>query len=533
MKYLKNKKILFWIIIFLITSFTRLFKLAEYPVSLNVDEVSIGYDAFSILKTGRDHYGNFLPITFRSIGDYKNGVYIYMVTISQAFFGINEFSVRFPSAFFGILFVFVAFIFAQQIFIDKKIPYILVSLISISPWHIRFSRGAYEANVALTILFFSIFLFLKKIEQKKSPFVPILLMIFSAYTYHSEKIIVPVLLCFLFIFYIHKIIFSKKQLIWQLIIILIFSIPLTLNLLGKNQSRNNSVLANKDPEIIAISNESNNFNSFDNQYMMFYSSVRRYFQYLDPSFLFIKGLDLTQHVNLNQGPFYLIEFPFFIFGFSFLIIKNKKLFKQKSFFYFFCLLIVVSIVPAAITLNDYHLIRSYTLIFPFLCLIAIGITRLIKKTSIIVIVLFLYFLSFVSFSDYYLVHFTKQRDEWIFYPSKDLALTVIENLNKYDQIIVDPAFGKLGPYTQGIPDIYILFYGKIPPNVLWQKETNELNKISYRHIEWFSDKKFKKTLLIGSPWSLPQKDIKNESIKKIILYNNGSPAYLVVDTNNE
>lgn len=533
MPLLKNKKILFLTAIFLITSITRLFKLADYPVSLNVDEVSIGYDAFSILNTGRDHYGKAFPLIFESIGDYKNGVYIYMVTASEAIFGVNELAVRLPSAIFGIIFVFVVFYLSKRLFTNTRIPYILALLTSISPWHIRLSRGGYEANVALTLLFLGIFLFLRNIDKKKNLILPVILMISSAYTYHSEKILVPIILVFLFVIYYKEIVSNTKKLWLQLFVIFLFSIPMIFSVFGKNQDRNSTVLANKDPEIIVISKDSKNFSNFDNKYLMIYSSLRRYFQYLDPSFLFIRGLEFTQHTNLNQGVFYLIEIPFFVFGFVIFLIKKNKLFKQKKYFYLFSLLTVISVIPAAITLNDYHLIRTYTLLFSYLCFIALGIDFIIKKPFPFLILLSFYLLSFISFWDYYLVHFTKQRDEWLFYPSKAVAQTVLQNLSQYEQIIVDPHFGKQGPYTQGIPDIYVLFYGQINPHLLWQSSPSDISKITYRHIEWNLDKDLKNTLLIGSPWSLPSKDIQEKFIKKVLLFNDGSRAYLVVDTNNE
>jgi len=60
--------------------------------------VAFGYNAYSVLKTGRDEYGRFLPLTFESVGDFKNPFPIYSMIPSIAIFGLNEFSVRFPTA---------------------------------------------------------------------------------------------------------------------------------------------------------------------------------------------------------------------------------------------------------------------------------------------------------------------------------------------------------------------------------------------------------------------------------------------------
>ena len=98
---MKNKQtVLILVIITLIAAFLRFYKLAENPPALNIDEVSYAYDAYSILKTGRDQYGNFMPLSFRSVGDFKNPVLIYMMVPAIAVLDLNEFATRASTAFF-------------------------------------------------------------------------------------------------------------------------------------------------------------------------------------------------------------------------------------------------------------------------------------------------------------------------------------------------------------------------------------------------------------------------------------------------
>src|SRR3989344_5188900 len=98
------------ILIILLAAFLRFYNLSKTPPSLYWDEASLGYNAYSILKTARDEHGQFLPITnFAAFGDYKPPGYIYLTVPSIAIFGVNEFAIRFPSAFFGTLTVLLAF----------------------------------------------------------------------------------------------------------------------------------------------------------------------------------------------------------------------------------------------------------------------------------------------------------------------------------------------------------------------------------------------------------------------------------------
>ena len=97
--------------------FLRVVYLNINPPGLTVDEVSIGYNAYSILKTGRDEYGTFLPFDFKSLGDYKPPLYIYLTAFSEAVFGLNEFAVRFPAALLGTISIIFIYYFLQILFL--------------------------------------------------------------------------------------------------------------------------------------------------------------------------------------------------------------------------------------------------------------------------------------------------------------------------------------------------------------------------------------------------------------------------------
>ena len=105
------------IAIILLAAILRFYKLAEVPPSLYWDEASLGYNAYSILKTGHDEHGVFLPITnFAAFGDYKPPGYVYMTVPSIALLGLSELAVRFPSALFGTLTVFLTYLIAKKLF---------------------------------------------------------------------------------------------------------------------------------------------------------------------------------------------------------------------------------------------------------------------------------------------------------------------------------------------------------------------------------------------------------------------------------
>ena len=70
-------------ILIVIAGFLRIYKIATVPPGLNQDETAIGYNAYSILVTGRDEWGEKYPLYFKSFGDYKLPIYIYYIPICK------------------------------------------------------------------------------------------------------------------------------------------------------------------------------------------------------------------------------------------------------------------------------------------------------------------------------------------------------------------------------------------------------------------------------------------------------------------
>ena len=148
------------IIIILIAGFLRLYKLGSYP-AFNADEAALGYNAYSLIKTGMDEHGNKWPIHFQSFNDYKPGGYVYIILPFIKIFGLNEWSVRIPSAILGIATVYVLYLLVKILIEDRRVALMASMFLAISPWHIHFSRGGWEVNVATFFIITGVYLFLK------------------------------------------------------------------------------------------------------------------------------------------------------------------------------------------------------------------------------------------------------------------------------------------------------------------------------------------------------------------------------------
>ena len=83
-------RFLLLLLIVLAALLLRLWALDRVPPALWQDEVAHGYNAYSLLHTGRDEYNMAWPLFFRSYGTYKWPIYIYATAPSVAIFGLTR-----------------------------------------------------------------------------------------------------------------------------------------------------------------------------------------------------------------------------------------------------------------------------------------------------------------------------------------------------------------------------------------------------------------------------------------------------------
>src|SRR3989344_2456512 len=120
------------IIIVVLAAGLRLVALDQFPSGFNADEAAIGYNAYSLLQTGKDEYGTSWPLVFKSFGDYKPGMYFYFVIPFVATLGLNEWAVRLPSALLGIGTVVLIYFLAIEIFKDRSVGILAALFLAIS-----------------------------------------------------------------------------------------------------------------------------------------------------------------------------------------------------------------------------------------------------------------------------------------------------------------------------------------------------------------------------------------------------------------
>ncbi|MCL4530429.1 MAG: glycosyltransferase family 39 protein, partial [Chloroflexi bacterium] len=224
----------------ILAAFLRFYQLGTVPVSPDWDEVALGYNAYSILKTGKDEYGKFLPLELRSYDDYKPPLYAYLTIPSIAAFGLHVRAVRLPSAVAGVLAVAGVYVLVSKLFTEeetagkKRRRFISTSalgllssfLLAISPWHLQFSRIAFEANVGITLNIWAAAAFLYGLTSLPLMGASAFLFGVSLYAYHSERIFSPLLVLALVILWRKELFRDWRKMIAGIVIGLLVALPL-------------------------------------------------------------------------------------------------------------------------------------------------------------------------------------------------------------------------------------------------------------------------------------------------------------------
>jgi len=137
---MKRIEVLIFIFILVLAGILRLYKIGETPAGLYIDEAAIGYNAYSMLRTGKDEFGMPFPILFRSFTDFKVGSYEYMLIPIYKIFGMSVLTTRIMTTFWAIIGIIVLTLLVKKYSGSTGLALICGLLLSVSPWHILFLR---------------------------------------------------------------------------------------------------------------------------------------------------------------------------------------------------------------------------------------------------------------------------------------------------------------------------------------------------------------------------------------------------------
>jgi len=460
MKFLKSKEILIVILITLFGFLVRIAFINKVPPSLFGDEVDVGYQAYSILKTGKDYMGNFMPLHFQSLAEYRTPLYLYSAIPTVWMFGISPLGVRLPSVIFGTLTLPAIYFLTKELFKKRKVSLLALLILMITPWHIHYSRSGFEVSELMFFLTFGLLLFLKGLKKPKYLIFSSILLAFTPWIYNTAKFYLPVFLIVILVVWFKKLAkVSKKYLIASCMAFMIIETPFFFStVFGGGEERFNLVSIFNDPEMqgnigfsrieesgaakfVGVSVFQSSFvgRVFNNKFFYFLDEFsKNYIKSFSSDFMFVRGDTTPRHNVISFGEFLPIFGPFLLFGiFELMVGKYRKRLKLFLFLW-----LITSPIASALTRDGANHATRLILVLPsmvvFISLGVLWFLRIFSRKTTRLIGLFLMVFTlfyFVRYLNDYFFHYPFQTERLWHAGYQDAVLEAQSLSGKYKRVI--------------------------------------------------------------------------------------------------
>lgn len=457
--YLKNSVLVarnYWALallaaILVLAAVVRVYDSTDNPPGFFCDEAAYGYNAYSILHTAKDEYGETLPLFFRSFGEYKLPVYIYSQTPLIAILGLSELPVRLATAIYGVLTVAAVYLLVRILFREQGMALAAAAILAILPWHIHYSRTGFGEVIAVPFfLVLSLYLFILGTRRPLYWLATAVALVLTLYSYRSAWVTVPPLAAILIALYHREIAKHWRISLASLVILVVASIPILTQILLVESDRS------REQSLFTLD-------------VSVWEKIKTFFDYyrlhFTNSFLFEGTAEGNiRHYLPHFGHLYTWQLPFIILGLLALLWKPSR---PKLLV---LALLLVYPLGAALSSTSPSGGRAIIGTLAFSIITAYGVmallwalTRWQRPQSLKVAGLGLAMIAvfatavaaswrFTSYLDAY--HGTYSQiaaDYWGWqWGARDIIQRFLQVEDEYDQLVMDGAFNA--------PDIFIRFY---------------------------------------------------------------------------
>ncbi|NTU72746.1 hypothetical protein HGB07_01050 [Candidatus Roizmanbacteria bacterium] len=479
------------LILLAIGTLLRFYRLGTIPYGPEIDEASVGYNAYVISKTLHDEWGRFLPTIFEAFGDFKNPLYIYLTSIPVKLFGLSLATTRFINALAGSLAMLTVYGISWQVFKNRWLSLLTLGLFVFSPPAIFFSRIAGD-GIMLSAFLISAALYSELIylNSKKLRFAVLAssLLILSMFSYNLGRIVGPLLFCLFLL--LNAFVKTKRSWLYLVFSVILLAAAGVLiyqqaQIGGADRMKYVGIFGEKKATVLEV-NEYRGEGKNTKLAKLMYNKASFYGLTLAGNYLSHFGTDFLSVIKMRSEvfesyypPLYLVVTPFyylglFLLGRLFFTTKNQR---QRLLLGVLLFWILVSPLPSTITegapsgkrdlaaLGSFEIVSVFAF-FEFLTFIkgkklhyrAIGLTLLAVGYFVQVGI----FLSFF-FHDYMLHYsYNYQKRENL------IAEYITAHYQGSDTFMYSEQIS-------GRPYIYPVFHLSLSPETLWK--TREYHQI--------------------------------------------------------
>lgn len=436
--------------ILLLSLFLRSVDINSNPKGMYGDELTLVYDAYSILHTGYDQKGVFLPLVFQQGGG-RPGGYVYATVPVVALLGPTALAVRFWSIVAGVGLVGIIFLLVRKLF-NEKVGLIAALFWAISPWDLALSRGGFESHLALFLSVGAYYVFLKAQENKWWYLLSGFCFGYAIQTYPTYRLLIPAFVPILLIIqtWINKNWWKKSKIAVIIFLILVYSsalLGLAMTFRSDQPDRFSTINIFSQSDLKESIKQKINLERSIDQIPVFDSLIHNkaveyagilgdnYLKNFNPNFLFLHGDGTPRHNPGLMGEMYLIDSILVILGIIFLFKTNQKILSLLISW------LVLAPVPAALV-GDPHALRDTFMLPSLIILSSLGADYLwnltvARKLQLLryILILLLIFQFFILIDRVYFLSPNEYSNYWG-YSSKVASELVIKNLNQFDYIFI-------------------------------------------------------------------------------------------------
>lgn len=288
----------------------RLYQLRDVPAGLFCDEAAFGYNGYAIAKSGYDENGKFLPLLVWSFGGYKNTVYIYSTAVAVKLFGLDEFSTRFPAAFYGVLSIGVVYLIGKELF-NPWVGLFSAVFLALAPWHLHLSRVAFEMTPFAFLFGMAVWLLILYTKGRNTLPWAAFFCAACPYNYAISAVVVPLFLCGFALLYAPTLIRRWKETLLAVAVGVVTIAPLV-------------IFYQRHPQGTIYVQRTTAFDwnaPWLPQAARYWAHYKAFF---DPVFLFEHGDPITRHAVREFGELLPIYKPFLLIGIAAALLRRDR-----------------------------------------------------------------------------------------------------------------------------------------------------------------------------------------------------------------
>ncbi len=449
----------YFILILLASVFFRVLQVNALPSGLYWDELDTGYQAYSLLKTGADYFGNLFPAHLQAFADYRSGLYMYLSVPFVKVFGLNVFSVRITAILCSLLTLPVVYYLSRRVFrLSPLVSSFTVAVFAFAPW--LMVQGGIAAESSLVPLFLLVGLsgFYKFLHHKSHLWMTSVFWALLLWVYGTVKLFLPLFILGIAVIYWNdlKKSLNRKYFLLPILLFTLISTPVISEIFTKKVSmRFQELSVFTDPttstqvDYLRLESALSQGRSREvgmqpslldkiiyNKYTYWGQHLlHNYFQSLSTEFLFSVGdPQLRHHINApNIGQFYPPEIVAFVFGIAMLLLGIKRPHYRLLAFW-----LLAAPIPAIITRDGGNHAPRLIFLFPALVfVIALGLKHILTHRVLRAVYLCTYSLA-LGFSMFYFFTTYRTASAVSFNAGFIESLSYVKDQQAYyDRIILD------------------------------------------------------------------------------------------------